>query len=233
MYLPRTNSSTSLSSLSSFRTTDSHSRPVLPGSSIGWSTPTTAANTVHVSAQVHYSFLASQYRQQSAQRGLGIANKQGYGYNRATGQPDAEAASAATISPGSATSKDKSQDRRRDTKALRSLFAGARAPREDAPQASASSSTAPAPTRTALRDASTALNANPPPSASSSKGRRNAPHGARHGSLRDYARERIKAQEELEDVIANATDTGRLKWEAKVSVISALWSKDLPSAHPL
>jgi hypothetical protein len=44
-----------------------------------------------------------------------------------------------------------------------------------------------------------------------------APHGARHGSLRGYAQQRLKIQEKIEGRIRRATDTKRLEWEAQVS----------------
>ncbi|PWN89244.1 hypothetical protein FA10DRAFT_267816 [Acaromyces ingoldii] len=50
--------------------------------------------------------------------------------------------------------------------------------------------------------------------------RSKAPHGAKHGSLRGYAEERLKAQELFEGRIARATDTGRLKWEAKTAILN-------------
>lgn len=88
MFLTRTASSASLASIASYstlRTTDSRRDPIVPGSSIGWSAPTTASTSLNVSAQVHFSFLASQYRQQSGSKGLGIASGT-YGLRPAPGR---------------------------------------------------------------------------------------------------------------------------------------------------
>ncbi|CAO1613287.1 unnamed protein product [Parajaminaea phylloscopi] len=160
MFLPRTSSSASLASLSSFRTTDSRSRPILPGSAIGWAPPTTAANSVNVSAQVHFSFLASQYRQHSVQHGLGIASGR-YGHLAARANDDAK-----------------------QRRGPSHVVAG-----DHVSQQSASRG---------------------PP-------RESGPHS---GSRRGYAQGRLDEQRALEDVIAAASDPGRLKWEAKAALLN-------------
>ncbi|KAE8231434.1 hypothetical protein CF326_g3552 [Tilletia indica] len=45
-------------------------------------------------------------------------------------------------------------------------------------------------------------------------------HGARHGSLRSYAADRLKSQELLENRISRTTDVDRLKWEAKSALLN-------------
>ncbi|KAL9940718.1 hypothetical protein V8E36_000206 [Tilletia maclaganii] len=45
-------------------------------------------------------------------------------------------------------------------------------------------------------------------------------HGARHGSLRSYAADRLKSQELLESRISRTTDVERLKWEAKSALLN-------------
>ncbi|CAD6909522.1 unnamed protein product [Tilletia controversa] len=45
-------------------------------------------------------------------------------------------------------------------------------------------------------------------------------HGARHGSLRSYAADRLKTQELLESRISRTTDVERLKWEAKSALLN-------------
>lgn len=187
MFLHRTTSTTSLSS---FRTTDSsYSRPRLAGAAAGWSAPSVASDSVNVSAQVHYSYLASQYRAQSDEKGLGIASRsytlQG---NNIPGQSNEPEASTSKAGSSSNTSTQATHTSRR----LESLFAGSRS------------------NKPSQKSETTTRHASP----SKSKAGAGAP---RHSSTRGYAKQRLKAQEALEDVIAAATDTGRLKWEAKVS----------------
>lgn len=203
MFLPRTASTTSLSTLSSFRTTDTHARPILPGSSIGWSNATTASSTINVSAQVHYSLLASRYRLLSAQKGLGIAagahGSIEQGLKRAT-KGEGSSTSRASGGPSDGAKKAATAD-------LQNLFAGTRA-RAISGASQAGPSSAPL---TAVQTS------DPVQDLARRAGKSAASHGIRHGSTRNYAKERLKVQEVTEEVIEAATDTGRLKWEAKVS----------------
>lgn len=190
MFLHRT---TSTASLSSIRTTDSFSRPRLASTaSIGWSAPSIAADSVNVSAQVHYSYLASQYRAQSAEKGLGIAAR---GYGGGDEQATTRGQAITSTSIPDETSEEPRSQAEINARKFDSLFAGSR--------------------RAAHRSTHDKDAQHPPPPATSPPSKRHS--SGKHTSTRGYAKERIKAQEALEDVIAAATDTGRLKWEAKVS----------------
>ncbi|PWN18804.1 hypothetical protein BCV69DRAFT_284787 [Microstroma glucosiphilum] len=207
MFLPRTASTTSLSTLSSFRTTDTHARPILPGSSIGWSNATTASSTINVSAQVHYSLLASRYRLLSAQKGLGIAaGAQGLVEQDLSGRTRGEGSST-----GNSAGGPSDQAKKAATANLQNLFAGTRA-RATSSASQAGPSSVPL---TAVQTSDSARDF------AGSTGRSAASHSGRHGSTRSYAKERLKVQEVTEEVIEAATDTGRLKWEAKAALLSA------------
>lgn len=162
MFLQR---NTSTTSFSSFRTNDSSfSRPRLVStSSIGWSNPSIAADSVSVTAQLQSSYLASQH--------LSHHNK-----------GPAPASSQASTSAAPATHDRKSR-RPEDLRVVSDTHVKDREESEQHPQPQAHTL-------------------------------------GRHVSKRGHAKQRIKAQETLEDVIGTATDTGRLKWEAKAAILS-------------
>lgn len=152
---------------------------------------------------MHYSLLASRYRLLSAQKGLGIAaGAQGLVEQKLNGKTKGEGNSSGSTAAGPSDGTKKAA-----TADLQNLFAGTRA-RATSTASQAGPSSAPL---TAVQTS------DPVQDLARDTKRSAASHGARHGSTRNYAKERLKVQEVTEEVIEAATDTGRLKWEAKVS----------------
>lgn len=158
---------------------------------------------------MYYSHLASRYRAQSVEKGLGLASHS-YALSHSTSddgpsqQQRGGDPSSIETTAGAAAGRGKTPD-------LDSLFAGSQRRRKQHAQSSAQTSHtshALLPPRQGQAESSS--------SASSPK---RATTG-RHSSTRGYAKQRVKAQEALEDIIASATDTGRLKFEAKAALLS-------------
>lgn len=213
MFLPRTSSSASITSYASLRTTDSRRGPILPGSSIGWSAPTIASNSINASAQVHYSYLSSVLQDQSEEHGLGIAS--GRWISSESTVEEQQRSSSGSKHPllVSGSGSGSHEPRRQSSRAaLRDLFAGAST---NAAQVRPSRGQH---ARLAKPEVSGTTALQQESASATSTATRNGRSGV---SLRSYAKRRIMATEALEELVFSTTDIGRLKWEAKVSVSSA------------
>ena len=184
-------------------------------SSGAWSQPTTAPASV----QVHYHYLAGRYRDLSYERGLGLVRSgMASSTSNATlgGIPEGDRGDeegsihsqtsasnslrAIARNSGIRSDADHHSSRRR----LEDLFLGGIGAKERRMNGQSSSSRA---------DLA-------PVKAAGEYSKVGGPHGAKHASLRSYAEERIKAQELVEARVQRATDTGRLKWEAKAAMLN-------------
>lgn len=185
-------------------------------SSGAWSQPTTAPASV----QVHYHYLAGRYRDLSYERGLGLVRS---GMHSSTsnatlgGIPEGDRGDeegsihsqtsasnslrAIARNSGIRSDADHHSSRRR----LEDLFLGGIGAKERRMNGQSSSS------RADLAHVK----------AAGEYSKVGGPHGAKHASLRSYAEERIKAQELVEARVQRATDTGRLKWEAKAAMLNS------------
>ncbi|KAK0531132.1 S-adenosylmethionine transporter [Tilletia horrida] len=158
--------------------------------------PTTATASI----QVHYLWVAGRYRDLSSERGLGLA---------------AEAHSLGPI-PELGDHSDHSGSRPASAHHL---------PLRHAPGAGAAAA-APEGQALAERKVNPFLDIRNFAADSGAKAaaRSGGVHGARHGSLRTYAADRLKSQELLESRISRTTDVERLKWEAKSALLNGAHS---------
>lgn len=176
-----------------------------------WSQPTTAPASV----QVHYHYLAGRYRDLSTERGLGLVSSSSHatlggileGERDEADSLEGDARSInANVSPAKSASsslraiaKKNAGVKSNPSTRLDDLFLGGKSRRDGNQIASI-------PTKAKVGGLYTKIAA--------------ASHGAKHASLRSYAEERIKAHELIEARIERATDTGRLKWEAKAAILN-------------
>jgi len=193
-----------------------------------WSQPTTAPASV----QVHYHYLAGRYRDLSSEKGLGLVHSgiPSSSSNATLGgipEGDRGEEGESNSLDGKASIHSSNGKAKSASNSLRAI-ARKSGIKDEADQAQTSSSRR-------LDDLFLG--------GMGSKGRRqkglgpikggvadikvvgeysktSGPHGAKHGSLRSYAEERIKAHELVEARIQRATDTGRLKWEAKAAMMN-------------
>jgi len=194
-----TSTSNAFQSSSSSRSNSNHQAPYHPRSRTHstLSLPTTASASVHV----RYLYLAGRYRDLSEEHGLGIVGKTGGLLDQVEEEREPSSSRSAdrkSLLSGSETEGSLKQSNKRRSIRLNDIFLGS---------AQSSGNAIPAISSQAGNNTLKAGNAS----------KIHAPHGARHGSLRGYAQQRLKIQEKIEGRIRRATDTKRLEWEAQVS----------------
>ncbi|UZJ54929.1 hypothetical protein CBS101457_004249 [Exobasidium rhododendri] len=190
-----------------------------------WSHPTTAPASV----QVHYHYLAGRYRDLSFEKGLGLVHSgmpnstssvtlggipEGNRDDEGEGSQDGSASIHSSKSKAKSASNslrviarksgiEEDTGHHSQSRRLEDLFLGGRG-LKDSRQKRAGTTKA------------NVVQAR----GGSEYGTPGGPHGAKHASLRIYAEGRIKAHELIEGRIQRATDTGRLKWEAKAAIMN-------------
>lgn len=185
-----------------------------------WSQATTAPASV----QVHYHYLAGRYRDLSYERGLGLLNPAGPSASSSSSAhtlmeiPESTQCHREPLSKNDRKSSTPDGKRKDASDSLRLI-----AKKTGIDRTSHSSrKLASLFSRDAQHhdDAEGQNSSNNQRTARQGKTSMAAPHGAKYGSLRSYAEERIKAQEMFESRIQRVTDVGRLKWEAKAAMLN-------------
>jgi hypothetical protein len=186
------------------------------GAAAVWSQSTTAPPSV----QVHYHYLAGRYRDLSNERGLGLSG---------SGIPSST--STATLGGILESERDDAYSLDGDARSIILHPSPCKTPsassslRAIARKTGVSRDTSP---KARLQDLFGEKDKKFSPTKLSSDHRRellqrttSSPNKGKNVSLRSYAEERLKAQEAIESRIEQATDTGRLKWEARAAMLNS------------